>query len=142
MIRAFLRIAVPLSAVAAVGAVFVGPNLVLGTRGEALVMTTPDAPSPFAQANLDAAECTSVELLALKAPPEETDRMLALRLPADGELAIARLEDGAGSLLVIVLDGHGTFVPLSGAEALGELAAAISRDCGEADAASAEAGAI
>jgi hypothetical protein len=128
MIRAFLRIALPVVLVAAAGATLVGPAFIAGPPGEPLLLVSAAPASPIERANLGATDCASLQLLAAGSAGQDLG-VFALRVAAADDLAIARIPDGAGAALLVIFDGHGDLMPLTGAEAAGAIGAALSTDC-------------
>jgi hypothetical protein len=139
MIRPLLRFIAPVAAIGATAAALVGPSLLAGPRGEALVLAPPTSLSPVARVSLGSSDCASLQLLAENAG---RSMVLAWRLPSGEHLAIAEIPDGAGATLLMIFDGHGNLAPLTGPEALGELSAALAQDCAGPAEAAEPAGAI
>ena len=118
MIRGFVATALPVLAVAGTAAVLVGPSLIAGPRGEAMVVASADDAAKLQPANVKPADCGALRLVALTFEAGAKRVSMTLREVAPDDAA----PHGA---LLLVLDPAGEVVGVSRADAFGGVAGAL-----------------
>jgi hypothetical protein len=118
MIRGFVCSALPVLAVAVAAAALVGPSLIAGPGGEAMVVATGDRAAKLQAASFKPADCGALRLVALTFEARGERVSMTLREVAPDDAA------PRGALL-LVLDPAGEVVGVSRADAFGGAPAAL-----------------
>jgi hypothetical protein len=118
MIRGFLATALPVLAVAGAVAALVGPSLIAGPRGEAMVVAAEDDAAKLEPASVKPADCGALRLVALTFEAGAARVSMTLREVAPDDPAL----HGA---LLLVLDSAGEVVGVSRADVFGGAAGAL-----------------
>jgi hypothetical protein len=118
MIRGIVGFAVPVVGVAMAAAALVGPSLVAGPRGEAIVVAASGAVAELQPASFKPADCGALRLVALTFESGAEGVSMALQ-------EIAPDESAPRGALLLVLDPAGEVVGVNPADAFGRTAGAL-----------------